>query len=157
MPLKRPKQPNWKNHSSWLVVEIVSCERFPVDGIRMVTIAYANACFSFNPHHPTTTTVPPTIIESQSTRVADMVEHSDVALQCKANGHPKPTITWRRDDGSPIRLNGQSGSISNESANQTSFALLGQRNSNSNSNSTQAELLPPPLQQMAAGQSRKYS
>lgn len=51
--------------------------------------------------------VPPTIIESQSSQVADAVEHANVSIQCKANGHPPATITWRRDDGLPIRLYGR--------------------------------------------------
>lgn len=50
--------------------------------------------------------MPPTIIESQTSQVTEVIEHSNVSIQCKANGHPKPTISWRRDDGIPIRLNG---------------------------------------------------
>lgn len=38
-----------------------------------------------------------------------MAEHANVSLQCKANGHPRPTISWRREDGEPIRLTGAGG------------------------------------------------
>lgn len=38
--------------------------------------------------------------------MAEVVEHSNVTIQCKANGHPRPTISWRREDGEPIRLSG---------------------------------------------------
>lgn len=51
--------------------------------------------------------VPPTIIESQSSQVADVTEHANVSIQCKANGYPRANISWRRDDGLPIRLNGR--------------------------------------------------
>lgn len=51
--------------------------------------------------------VPPTITESQTSQVAQALEHTNVSIQCKASGHPRPTITWQREDGSPIRLNGR--------------------------------------------------
>jgi hypothetical protein len=38
--------------------------------------------------------------------VAEVIEKSNVTLQCKASGHPKPTIGWRREDGEPIKLTG---------------------------------------------------
>lgn len=43
---------------------------------------------------------------------ADMVvrEGSNVSLKCAASGSPKPTITWRREDGEAIPLgNGREG------------------------------------------------
>lgn len=33
-------------------------------------------------------------------------EASNASLSCRARGHPTPTITWRREDGQPILLNG---------------------------------------------------
>lgn len=51
--------------------------------------------------------MPPKITEAQTTQVAEIAEHTNVSIQCKASGHPKPSISWRREDGSPIRLNGQ--------------------------------------------------
>uniref|UniRef100_A0A6G1S8R6 Lachesin n=1 Tax=Aceria tosichella TaxID=561515 RepID=A0A6G1S8R6_9ACAR len=53
--------------------------------------------------------VPPSLIETESTQVAEVMEHSNVSLQCKASGHPKPTIGWRREDGEPIKLIGGGG------------------------------------------------
>jgi neurotrimin len=35
-----------------------------------------------------------------------VVEGSSVTLSCSAQGHPKPSIAWRREDGRPIMLNG---------------------------------------------------
>lgn len=54
-------------------------------------------------------TVPPRIIEAQTTQMAEIAEHFNVSIQCKANGHPRPSIVWRREDGQPIRLNGRFG------------------------------------------------
>ena len=50
--------------------------------------------------------VPPSIIEAQSSQAAEVAEHSNVSIQCKASGQPKPIVTWRRSDGAPIRLVG---------------------------------------------------
>lgn len=50
--------------------------------------------------------MPPNIIEAETSQVAEVAEHSNVSLQCKASGHPRPTISWRREDGEPIRLTG---------------------------------------------------
>lgn len=70
--------------------------------------------------------VPPQIIESQSTHVAEVMEYSNISLQCKANGHPKPSIIWRRDDGLPIKL------IGGDNANGTSSAASTDNSSKSN-------------------------
>lgn len=102
--------------------------------------------------------MPPTIIEPQSTRVAEVAEHSDVSLQCKANGHPRPTITWRRDDGSPIRLGGRlvgAGLISEDQANQTLSPLSIFASGSQSSNLSMVEL--PPKQTNAGALSRKYT
>lgn len=50
--------------------------------------------------------VPPTIVESQTSQAVDVIEHSNAIIQCKADGHPKVNISWRRDDGLPIKLKG---------------------------------------------------
>lgn len=57
--------------------------------------------------------MPPRIIESQTTQVAEITEHSNVSIQCKAHGHPRPSVVWRREDGLPIRLNGRFGGADN--------------------------------------------
>lgn len=46
------------------------------------------------------------IIESQTSQVVEAIEYANVSIQCKADAHPRATITWRRDDGSPIKLRG---------------------------------------------------
>lgn len=51
--------------------------------------------------------MPPTIVEAQSSQVAEVTEFSNVSIQCKFSGTPKPTVSWRRDDGMPIRLIGE--------------------------------------------------
>lgn len=76
--------------------------------------------------HAHSLAVPPSIIENQSSQVAELLEHADVAFQCKANGHPKPSIIWRRDDGNPIQLSGnfpQSG-LKNESSLSRKSSLM---------------------------------
>lgn len=50
--------------------------------------------------------VPANFVEAETSQVAEVLEHANVSLQCKANGHPRPAISWRRDDGEPIKLTG---------------------------------------------------
>lgn len=50
--------------------------------------------------------VPPSIIPSQTSQMAEADEHANLTVQCRASGHPKPTVSWRREDGAPIKLNG---------------------------------------------------
>lgn len=54
--------------------------------------------------------VPPKIVDRASTG-NDLVtkEGSNVSLSCKANGHPEPTITWKKEDGSLFLYNGRQG------------------------------------------------
>ena len=49
--------------------------------------------------------VPPNILDDYHTST-DMVEREghNVSMHCQAAGSPKPTITWRREDGKNIRL-----------------------------------------------------
>ena len=48
--------------------------------------------------------------------MAEALESSNVSLQCKASGHPRPTIGWRREDGEPIKLRGDHVAADNEPA-----------------------------------------
>lgn len=50
--------------------------------------------------------------------MAEVAEHSNVTVQCQANGHPRPSVVWRRDDGLPIRLSGLFNSSSQSSDSQ---------------------------------------
>lgn len=70
---------------------------------------------------PQTTTLPSTI-DQDSSQASDqsattgvsgkqqsqvtVSEGSNATLSCRAHGHPAPVITWRREDGQPILLNG---------------------------------------------------
>lgn len=42
---------------------------------------------------------------------ADMVVHegSNVSLKCVATGSPEPYILWKREDGEPILVDGETG------------------------------------------------
>ncbi|CAG9768507.1 unnamed protein product [Ceutorhynchus assimilis] len=48
--------------------------------------------------------VPPDILDyiTSTDLVAD--ENADVSLRCASSGSPEPTITWKRENGGPIRL-----------------------------------------------------
>eukprot|EP00090_Calanus_glacialis_P020997 TRINITY_DN32420_c0_g1_i2.p1 TRINITY_DN32420_c0_g1~~TRINITY_DN32420_c0_g1_i2.p1 ORF type:complete len:539 (-),score=85.14 TRINITY_DN32420_c0_g1_i2:272-1888(-) len=48
--------------------------------------------------------VPPNIIDESSSSDTLATEGRAVTLNCDATGTPKPTITWRREDGENIRL-----------------------------------------------------
>ncbi|KAK1137145.1 hypothetical protein K0M31_001670, partial [Melipona bicolor] len=49
--------------------------------------------------------VPPNIEDYQSSSDVIVREGANVSLTCKATGSPKPTISWKRDDGSKISIN----------------------------------------------------
>lgn len=44
-------------------------------------------------------TVPPKIIDEETTSDLIVRELSDVTLQCKVTGYPEPYVIWRRADG----------------------------------------------------------
>ncbi|XP_026320045.1 lachesin-like isoform X2 [Hyposmocoma kahamanoa] len=48
--------------------------------------------------------VPPTIDDSLSSSDVIVREGANVTLTCRANGSPKPTIKWKRDDNSKISI-----------------------------------------------------
>lgn len=53
--------------------------------------------------------VPPKVIEEESSMDLIVKEGSDMVLQCKAQGYPEPYIMWRREDGLDINYNGITG------------------------------------------------
>ena len=49
--------------------------------------------------------VPPNIVDEESTKSAiNIRENSNATLMCKADGFPKPNVTWRREDSKPIKI-----------------------------------------------------
>ncbi|CAG0882033.1 unnamed protein product [Darwinula stevensoni] len=46
--------------------------------------------------------VPPDIVTEETSSDTTVSEGSDVTLACKAEGHPKPKVIWRREDSAPI-------------------------------------------------------
>ncbi|XP_064474483.1 lachesin-like isoform X2 [Ornithodoros turicata] len=53
--------------------------------------------------------VPPRILDQGTSSDTTVDEGSKVSLQCRADGYPKPTIMWRREDGREINLERYSG------------------------------------------------
>lgn len=54
-------------------------------------------------------TVPPSIIEKETSTDMVVREASNVTLTCKAKGYPEPYVMWRREDGKRINYNGEHG------------------------------------------------
>lgn len=49
--------------------------------------------------------VPPNIDDSLSSSDVIVREGANVTLTCRANGSPKPTVKWKRDDNAKIAIN----------------------------------------------------
>lgn len=58
--------------------------------------------------------VPPKVIDEESSMDLVVKEGSDMLLQCKARGYPEPYIMWRREDGLDINYNGIVGKTNGE-------------------------------------------
>lgn len=54
-------------------------------------------------------TVPPTIIDKETSTDIVVREASNVTLTCRASGYPEPYVMWRREDGEDINYNGETG------------------------------------------------
>ena len=53
--------------------------------------------------------IPPDIVDDESANGMVTHEGGEVKLKCNATGSPKPTVTWKREDGRNIilRVDGQ--------------------------------------------------
>lgn len=49
-------------------------------------------------------TVPPDIINEETSADVAAQEMDNVTLLCRASGHPPPKITWRREDHEPMLM-----------------------------------------------------
>ena len=67
--------------------------------------------------------VPPKIEDSQSSSDKVRTEGSDVTLQCHATGSPKPTVTWKRENGTPINID-KANNISGKHNSPFSYGVL---------------------------------
>ena len=56
-----------------------------------------------------TITVPPTIVDRDTSTDMVVRETANVTLMCKATGYPEPYVMWRREDGEDIFYNGENG------------------------------------------------
>jgi len=56
-----------------------------------------------------TVTVPPTIVDRDTSTDMVVRETANVTLMCKATGYPEPYVMWRREDGEDIFYNGENG------------------------------------------------
>ncbi|KAK4293216.1 hypothetical protein Pmani_034065 [Petrolisthes manimaculis] len=52
-----------------------------------------------------TVVVPPDIVDQESSGDVIAQEGNDIKLRCRARGSPKPTVTWKREDGQHIIFN----------------------------------------------------
>jgi hypothetical protein len=57
----------------------------------------------------TPVTVPPTIVDKDTSTDMVVRETANVTLMCKATGYPEPYVMWRREDGEDIFYNGENG------------------------------------------------
>lgn len=53
--------------------------------------------------------VPPSIVDRETSSDMVVLESTNVSLTCKATGHPEPYVMWRREDGENYRYNGENG------------------------------------------------
>ncbi len=59
--------------------------------------------------HYLVSSVPPQIIDKETSTDLVVKEGSNVTLHCKAKGHPEPYVMWRREDNTEIQYNGVMG------------------------------------------------
>lgn len=65
------------------------------------------------------TSVPPDILDNQTSHDMNVQEGENVTLKCGAIGSPSPSIEWRREKGKPL-VGGQESKQNLESSSRTS-------------------------------------
>lgn len=87
---------------------------------------YTFTFFSLSRFLFATLTVPPDIINEESSADISVQEGEDATLVCRATGHPLPRVTWRREDNDYIlmRKSGSRELVKGESSPQNIYFLL---------------------------------
>nr|XP_024216779.1 lachesin-like [Halyomorpha halys] len=55
--------------------------------------------------------IPPDIMYNQTSPDISLIEGDNATLECRATGHPRPRIVWRREDGDLITVREHSGDL----------------------------------------------
>ena len=73
------------------------------------------------------TTVPPSIIEEETSSDIVVEERGKISLRCRANGYPSPSVVWRREDGKELNLGTVGGKKQSGETNLNAFEKLTKR------------------------------
>lgn len=77
----------------------LTCRAFIHNNFTSIFNLFFSLHFFFQP-----TSVPPDIINEESSADISVQEGEDATLVCRATGHPQPRVTWRREDNDYILM-----------------------------------------------------
>lgn len=80
-----------------------------IDNQLFYKISYFQSKMGYYELFISTFSVPPSIIDKETSSDMVVLESTNVSLTCKATGYPEPYVMWRREDGEDIRYNGENG------------------------------------------------